>query len=356
MFFAMTGTALAQSDYVFVLNTKKPTGEAKAASAPTSRANVDGPVLKTAENVPVKPAESSNSPALNFATTYGVQAPSKIALPNPTTAPAVDANYPRNKCIGKGMEREWALNWVLYPGQKRKYYDAREAVDNYLDSSSVRIFEPVGEIQSRAVFRIVVLNNGKRDVDFGLEDIDVQSTDGTSVSIIPYAQLVSETRKKYGWRTALLNVGNALSISASGNVYDTGSVNFSGTTTNNASFSGATINGSHFSGTATGTGHFSGTANYSVFNSAASAASTEAAYKRAEKNNEELSRRKFYDMETVKSNIRTVTIDSGNTLDSNFTVDIPRKFLKQNGASELRFVIQVGEDRHVFSAEILKPC
>lgn len=83
-------------------------------------------------------------------------------------------------------------------GQKTRMNRGVPVVQSTLESSLVRITTSVDPWEDRGSFQILVTNGGEESFDVGTENITAVMEDGSTVRIIPYAELAKEAKKKKG--------------------------------------------------------------------------------------------------------------------------------------------------------------
>lgn len=213
-----------------------------------------------------------------------------------------------------------------------------EAIDSNLEHSSVRILESEDKIGKRGKFSIVVFNASDAPANLGSENISIVLADGTSVAVITYERLLKEEKNRQMWAriaAGLSAASNNMAASEAG--YSSGTATYSGTSFGRF----GTVN-SH--GTATVSGYDSGTAYAAQANANA----------QNQQMFDRLSATNAANLEALKANLRTTTVDPGAAFGGLATFELPTVARRSKVPVRLTVTIDFAGDRHQFSAEVVQ--
>lgn len=139
---------------------------------------------------------------------------------------------------GPAMAADYVLNISAGESQCQRFSDGWKFIDDEQRLSAVRIRQPREALPKQSGFIVYVVNTGDRAFNFGPENVTINLSDGTLVTMMRFDDLMlrqskSESRQKF--RMALRAIGRTLETSNAG--YTSGSFTYSGTSSGTGSFS-----------------------------------------------------------------------------------------------------------------------
>jgi len=212
------------------------------------------------------------------------------------------------------------------------------AVDDAMQSSSVRLVQADGDFKKRASIGVVVMNNGSAPFNFGPENVTATLADGTPVPIITYEQLAHEERRRETWAAiaaGLGALGNSMSAASSG--WYSGTAHYSGSTF--GSF-GSTPYSATTYGTATVTG----------YSAAQAQVAQSVANQENEANFERMAAQNAANKKALSGYMRTTTVDPQQMFGGSILFDVPKAAFQAKGDVPVTFVVTVSGEQHKFNA------
>ena len=220
------------------------------------------------------------------------------------------------------------LDLTASADQRTRMDNGIEAVDADLPGSSVRILESEEPVRKRGVLLIYVLNAGGEPVNFGPENVTIESEAGEAFEVIPYDTLVKEEKNRQMWAAI------ATGLAAASNSY-----NASTSATSYGSFN------------AYGSGGWS-RGNYSTYNPAAASMATSLANTQNQQSFDRLATNRVASMEALKVNMRTTTVDPGKDFGGQVTFELPKALRSSKVPVPLRIKVRMGAEEHVIAGTL----
>jgi hypothetical protein len=205
-----------------------------------------------------------------------------------------------------------------------------EMVESSLPMTSARLFEPEERAKKRVAVKVMVYNAGAVPLNFGPENVTVETVEGMAVAVIPYERLLKEEKNRQAWAMvgmALGAAGNSMSASQAG--YNYGTVNAYG-------------NG----GWATGT--------YSSYNGGQAYAAQSIANAQNQQMAARFQENKAAAFEALQANLRTTTVDPGEVFGGQITIELPPAVRKSKAPVDLLIRMRMGEEVHTFNAQVVR--
>jgi hypothetical protein len=118
--------------------------------------------------------------------------------------------------------KQFVMSLQGQPSQKSWVDKGDETIDTFGQKTAVRFFEVSGLLKKRGQVMVFAANGGDTSFTFAPQNVSAQLEDGTTVPVIPYAQLLVEAdkaRKKRAFAAAMGVFGNSLSAASAGNTY-----------------------------------------------------------------------------------------------------------------------------------------
>lgn len=214
--------------------------------------------------------------------------------------------------------------------QQSRMNNGIESIDSNLASSSVRIYEIEETFKKRGKLQIYILNAGENSLNFGPENVSIETEDGKPVAVVPYETLLKEEQNRQKWRAFAAGLAAASnSINAANSGYSYGTVNAYG--------SGGWVSG-----------------NYSTYNPAAASLATNVANQQNQQMFDRLALNNAVAMEALQINMRTSTVDPEKDFGGQVSFELPKQLRSSKKPSPIVLKVRVGEEEHVFRA-MLQP-
>ncbi len=184
---------------------------------------------------------------------------------------------------------------------------------------------PAPDDKNRVAVSFVFINKSDRPVNVGPESI---SSD--MISVVPYEKLMDEQKSRESTRKFghfLANFGRVVVA------------NEAGTSTGTVNYSGMTSNGTIYSGTGTVT----------VTDPAARERALEQAAAANQTQGERMEQAFQISRSAIAANLRTTTLMPGNRIGGVLTFEIPRALRNASTSQQFTMTIQMGSDRHAIT-------
>lgn len=230
---------------------------------------------------------------------------------------------------GVAYAAKYKLDLVAGGEQKSRMNSGVEVVDSDLQSSSIRVFGNEEPVKKRGALQIYVLNAGSEGLNFGSENVTVETETGTQIAVIPYEKLVKEEKNRQMWAAigAGLNAAsNSMNAAFAGNSY--GTVN------------------------AYGSGGWA-RANYSAYNPAAASIATNVANMQNQQMFDRLAATNSIEINALKMNLRTTTINPGKDFGGQVTYELPKPLRSSKEPIPIRIRIRIGDEEHIVRANLV---
>ncbi len=230
---------------------------------------------------------------------------------------------------GTALATKFKLDLVASGDQKSRMNSGVEVVDSDLPESSVRIFESEDRVSKRGILTVFVMNASKGPINFGSENVTVETDTVVQIAVIPYERLLKEEENRQMWAAiavGLSAVSNSLNASLAGNSY--GTVN------------------------AYGSGGWA-SATYSAYNPAAASVATSLATMQNQQLFDRLADHKAVGIQALEVNLRTTTVDLGHDFGGMVTYELPKKLRARKTAIPVRVHVRLGNDVHIFHANFV---
>lgn len=222
------------------------------------------------------------------------------------------------------------LNVQAEPEQQSRMDSGVEMVESDLPTTSARIFEPEVKVEKRLAIQVMVFNASGEPFNFGPENVTAETAGGEAVAVIPYEKLVKEEKGRRTWAAiglALGAMGNSLNAA-------------------NAGYSHGTVN-------AFGSGGW-GTANYSAYNAGQAYAAQSLANTQNQIATARFQENSAASMEALKANLRTTTVDPGETFGGQLMLEMPKAARKSKEPVDVLIHMALGGETHTFHAQLIR--
>ncbi len=232
-------------------------------------------------------------------------------------------------CCSASAHAQVALDVIATPIQLSQMQQGVEYIDNYHETSTVRMVDSNEPVKKRGTLVVIAFNNDSKPVNIGSDNIAIRTKDGILIPVIPYSKLVKEEQGRQRWR------GIAAGLAAG----------FNSTAASNAGHSEGSFSalGSHG-------GYVSGT--YSSYN----AGIAYLAQSQANADNREMFDRMKQNnaaaMRSLTVNLQTTTIRPGTVFGGQVIYEIPKNLRKSKKPIPVEILVKVGEQLHRFDAAI----
>lgn len=213
-----------------------------------------------------------------------------------------------------------------------------EAIDSAQQNSNVRVFEDEGKVKKRGRFAVSVFNASNVPINFGTENISIVFGDGEPVPVVTYERLLKEEKNRQMWAAIAVGLsaaGNSLAASQAG--YSSGTATYSGTTY-----------GSY------GSYNSFGSVSYSGYNGSAAYAAQANANMQNQALFDRLAASNAANLQALKDNLRTTTVDPGNGFGGMVTFELPKAARKLKAPVVVRIIVDLGNDRHEFQGHLVQ--
>jgi hypothetical protein len=200
-----------------------------------------------------------------------------------------------------------------------------EIVVSRVGASEIWMQVPAPDDKNRVAVSFVFINKSDRPVNVGPEII---SSD--MISVVPYEKLMDEQKSRESTRKFghfLANFGRAVVA------------NEAGTSTGTVNYSGMTSNGTIYSGTGTVT----------VTDPVARERALEQAAAANETQGERMEQAFQYSRSAIAANLRTTTLMPNCRIEGVLTFEIPRALRTSSSSQQFTMTIQMGADRHILT-------
>ncbi len=223
-------------------------------------------------------------------------------------------------------------------GQRSRMDAGVEAIDSAFRNSSVRVLEDENKVKKRGNFSISIFNASNYPANFGTENITIVFGAGQPVAVVTYEKLVKEEKNRQMWASiaaGLSAAGNSMAASQAG--YSSGVASYSGSTYGRY-----------------GTYNTSGTATYSGYNGAAAYAAQANANAQNEAMFDRLAATSAANLQALKANLRTTTLDPGRGFGGLVTFELPPQARKLKAPVAVRIIVEFAGDRHEFTGQLVR--
>ena len=215
--------------------------------------------------------------------------------------------------------------------QQSRMDNGVQAINSDLPHSSVRVFEVEDPVSKRGELRIYALNASDKPVNIGAECVTMEAGDGTPIQIISYERQVKEEKHRQMWAAIAAGLAAASNnIAASNAGYGYGTVNAYGSNGPWATGTFSTYN----AGQAYAAQSLANLQNQAIFNrlGVTSAAA----------------------MDALKVNMRTTTVDPGNSFGGQIVYELPKQLQKLKVPLSVLVHVKIGDDVHTFRGLLQK--
>lgn len=222
------------------------------------------------------------------------------------------------------------LNLQPQDSQTTRVDQGLRAVDDNMPQSSVRVFETEEPASKRGVLMLYVLNAGEAAHDLGIENVSMETEDGTPIQMISYDQLLKEEKNREKWAmvgAALSGMAGAINAAYAGNTY--GTVNTYGS----AGWSRSTV---------------------SLYNPAAANLAAQANNIEMQRNFDRIGETSAANMEALRVNLRTTTVDPDQSFGGQIMYELPKSLRSGKTAVPVLIHVSFGSEVHTFKAVLTK--
>ncbi|MXP27918.1 hypothetical protein GRI58_03660 [Porphyrobacter algicida] len=216
------------------------------------------------------------------------------------------------------------------PGQHSRMDHGMKAIDSDEAKSSVRLFETEGTVKKRGTLMLYALNAGSEPVNLGVENVTMETSSGEPIEMISYERLVKEEKKRRAWAAVaagLSAMSNSLAAS-------------------NAGYTNGTVSAYGSGGWATGT--------YSGYNGGQAYAAQSIANAQNQANFQRLAETNAAAMQALRVNLRTTTIDPGNSFGGQVMYELPKDVRSSKEPVTILIHVKIGDEMHDFLAHLVR--